>query len=218
MSFNLRIIWQTTCREQEINLLWSRLESLYPLMVVVRNCLLTPKSISLPNRGPSSGRVGCCRCANRCLRQETISREIFTAPRFNRTLTKSSGKPEFDVRLIRLLVCERALRDWSLHYSRCTLFRDRFAMDRSPIGRLDYDDDSKRQAGVVLRSSEAYVRRQSSLFALSRRKQGKILGTETRRTIANAEGRHDLGREACYSVASCNSFSIRTARLRLFCT
>ena len=91
-------------------------------------------------------------------------------------------------------------------------------MDRSPIGRLDYDDDSKRQAGVVLRSSEAYLRRQSSLFALSRRKQGKILGTETRRTIANAEGRHDLGREACYSVASCNSFSIRITRLRLFCT
>jgi hypothetical protein len=109
-------------------------------------------------------------------------------------VTKSLGKPEFDVRLIRLLVSARALPDWSLHYSRCTLFRNRFAMDRSPIGCLDYDDDSKRQAGILMRSSETYVRRQSSLFALSRRKQGKILGAETRRAVADAQDRHHLSR------------------------
>jgi hypothetical protein len=109
-------------------------------------------------------------------------------------VTKSLGKPEFDVRLIRLLVSVRALSDWSRYYSCCALFGGGTAMDRSPIGCLDYDDGSKCEADIVLRSSETYVRRKSSLFALSRRKQGKILGAETRRSIANAEGRHDLGR------------------------
>jgi hypothetical protein len=109
-------------------------------------------------------------------------------------VTKSLGKPEFDVRLIRLLVSARALPDWSLHYCRCTLFRNWFAMDRSPIGCLDYDDDSKRQAGILLCSGETHFRRCAPLFDLPPRKQGKIFATETRRAVADAEDRHHLSR------------------------
>jgi hypothetical protein len=92
------------------------------------------------------------------------------------------------------------------------------ALARSPVGRLDRDDGSKREADVVLRSRETHVRRKASVFALSRREQGKILGTETRRPIANAEDRHHLNHAGFSDVASRDSRPIRGRQLFLFCT